>query len=137
MGDRAFLGQGLKFPFEFQRKSGAPRLSTADSAAREHIRESVMQILGTDIGERFMNPDFGSGLRRCVFEPDDTALRGLVRHYVFEAVRRWEPRIRLLAVDFPGTDADRHFVPVRLTYRIIATQTEDNLVYPFYREAGR
>ena len=131
-----FLGQGLKYPFEFRRSSGAASVSTADSADREHIRESILQILGTDIGERFMNPEFGSRLRRCVFEQNDAALRGLVRHYVYEAVARWEPRVQLTGLDFPR-GRDRRVLPVRVTYRIVATHSEDNLVYPFYREAGR
>ena len=55
-----FLGTGLKFPFNFTARSGGADVSTSTSREHEHIRESIIQILGTHPGERFMNPEFGS-----------------------------------------------------------------------------
>ena len=52
-----FLGKGLRYPFRFQSVSGGTQVSTATSREHEHIRESILQILGTRIGERFMNPE--------------------------------------------------------------------------------
>ena len=132
-----FLGRGIAFPFRFSRETGRTQVSTTQSADRQHIKESITQILGTDIGERFMRPEFGSGLRRVVFEPNEAVARGLLRHYIYEAIRRWEPRVELMGLEFddPRIDAGRHLLPARIFYRIIRSQVEDNLVYPFYREA--
>ena len=61
-----FLGRGLKFPFRFQRRSGGAQISSATSTEHEHFHESIIQILGTRPGERFMRPEFGSKLKdRC------------------------------------------------------------------------
>jgi phage baseplate assembly protein W len=134
--EQDFLGRGIAYPFRFSRQTGRTRVSTTESADKEHIRESIQQILGTHRGERFMRPDFGSDLRRVVFEPNLAVARGLLRHYVYDAIRRWEPRVELLGLEFedPRIDAGRHLLPVRIAYRIIRSQVEDNLVYPFYRE---
>ena len=75
-----FLGRGLKFPFRFQRRSGGAQVSSATSTEHEHIHESIIQILGTRPGERFMRPEFGSKLKDLVFEPNDEVLKGLIRH---------------------------------------------------------
>ncbi|HRT64773.1 MAG TPA: GPW/gp25 family protein [Candidatus Hydrogenedentes bacterium] len=133
-----FLGKGLKFPFQFHRRSGGARISTATSLEHAHIHESILQILGTRPGERFMNPEFGSRLKDLVFEQNDTILKGLVRHHVIDAIRRWEKRVTVTHVSFdesPAT-ADRNALLVHIAYRVIETQVEGNLVYPFFRELG-
>ena len=74
-----FLGKGLKYPFQFHSVSGATEVSVARSREHEHIRESILQILGTRPGERFLNPEFGSRLNNLVFERNDEVLKGLIR----------------------------------------------------------
>jgi phage baseplate assembly protein W len=49
------LGKGLKYPFQFQSVSGGTEVSAATSLEHKHIKESILQILGTRPGERFMN----------------------------------------------------------------------------------
>lgn len=133
-----FLGKGLKFPFQFHRRSGGARISTATSLEHAHIHESILQILGTRPGERFMNPEFGSRLKDLVFEQNDTILKGLVRHHVIDAIRRWEKRVTITHVSFDESPvtADQNVLLVHIAYRVIETQVEGNLVYPFFRELG-
>jgi phage baseplate assembly protein W len=131
-----FLGKGLKFPFRFRQRSGGAQVSSATSLEHEHIHESILQILGTRPGERFMRPEFGSRLKDLIFEPNDEVLKGLIRHYVIDAVKRWEKRVVITDVSFDDSsqNIDRHILPVRISYRVIQSQVEGNLVYPFHRE---
>ena len=133
-----FLGKGLRFPFGFTRRSGGAQVSATTSAEHAHIHESILQILGTRPGERFMRREFGSRLKDLVFEPNNTILKGLVRHYVLEAIERWEKRVVLTRVTFDETPEtiDQNLLLVRIHYRVITTQVEGNLVYPFYRETS-
>ena len=133
-----FLGKGLKFPFRFERRSGGTQISTATSLDHTHIHESILQILGTRPGERFMRPDFGSRVRDLVFEQNDTVLRALLRHYVIDAITRWEKRVYVTDVSFDDSPAgtDQNLLLVRIAYRVIQSQVEGNLVYPFYRETS-
>jgi len=124
------LGQGLKFPFQFHRRSGGARISTATSRAQDHIHESIRQILGTRRGERFLLPEFGSRLHELLFEGNDAILRGLLRHEVIDALTRWEQRIIIEQVSMA---IDAHAILVNIHYRLIASQVPGNLVYPFYR----
>lgn len=130
-----FLGKGLKYPFEFMRRTGAPGVSVATSTEHAHIHESIHQILGTHIGERFMRPEFGSRLRDLVFEQNNEVLKSLVRYYVIDAIKRWEKRVVVTGVEFDDApeNKDRNLLLVRINYRVIDSQVEGNLVYPFYR----
>ncbi len=132
-----FLGKGLRFPFAFARRSGGAQVSTVTSMDHAHIHESILQILGTRPGERFMCPEFGSHVKDLVFEPNDQILRGLLRHYIIDAIERWEKRVYVTEVSFddsPGV-ADAYTLHVRISYRVIDTQVAGNLVWPFCRDA--
>lgn len=131
-----FLGKGLKFPFSFQRRSGGAQISTVTSMNHAHIHESILQILGTRPGERFMNPEFGSHVRDLVFEPNSHVLKGLLRHYIIDAIERWEKRVVVTDVSFDNSPdvIDANALPVRISYKVIDTQVEGNLVWPFCRE---
>ena len=59
----------LKFPFAVNDKG--PRTSSRS----EHVREQIEQVLFTNPGERVFRPEFGVGVRRLIFEPNDAALR--------------------------------------------------------------
>jgi len=125
-----FLGQGLKFPFQFHRRSGGARISTATSREQEHIHESIRQILGTRRGERLLLPEFGSRLHELLFEGNDAILQGLLRHEVIDALTRWEPRIVIEQVVMVP---DGHAIQVNIHYRLISSQVAGNLIYPWYR----
>ncbi|NLN74989.1 MAG: GPW/gp25 family protein [Armatimonadetes bacterium] len=131
-----FLGKGLRFPFAFQKRSGGAQVSTITSTDHAHIHESILQILGTRPGERFMNPEFGSHMRDLVFEPNGSVLRGLLRHYIIDDVERWEKRVYVTDVSFDESPeaVDGNTLYIRISYRVIDTQVEGNLVWPFCRE---
>ena len=127
-----FLGQGLKFPFQFSEQTGTPM----QSSDLDRINESIMQILETRPGERLMRPDFGSKVKDLVFEQNDAVLKGLLRFHIVDAVKRWEKRIMVtgIAFDEAPEKVDRHILLVRIEYRVIQGQVEGNLVLPFMRE---
>ena len=61
--------QYLKFPFSVD--TGGPKTSSRS----DHVREQIEQVLFTDVKERVFRPEFGVGVRRLVFEPNNAALR--------------------------------------------------------------
>lgn len=61
--------QYLKFPFSVS--ADGPETSSRS----EHVREQIEQVLFTGPKERVFRPEFGVGIRRLVFEPNNAALR--------------------------------------------------------------
>jgi len=129
----AFLGQGIRFPFRFSERTGG----TEESSDLDRIRESIIQILETRPGERFMRPEFGSHVKDLVFEQNDAVLKGLLRFHITDAIKRWEKRVTVTNVSFdesPET-TDRNLLLVRISYRVIQSQVDGNLIWLFLREA--
>jgi phage baseplate assembly protein W len=130
---KEFLGIGWKFPVELDEDD---RLRFESEEAR--IQESVLIILGTARGERVMRPDFGSRLHELLFAPLHASTGALAVRYVTEALVSWEPRIDVLDVQALVEDPLSGKLTLNINYRVRATNSEFNLVYPFYlREAGR
>jgi phage baseplate assembly protein W len=122
-----FLGRGWAFPVATGREGDVALVADA-----EDVRQAVRLILETEPGERVMRPDFGSGLRGLVFEPITTTTLALVRHRVERGLTQWEPRIDVEAVRVSADDAAAGRLLVEIDYRVRATNTFYNLVYPFY-----
>jgi len=123
---KAFLGRGWAFPV-------AP--VAGDVAMAEHevdVHQAIRIILATDRGERAMRPDFGAGLGDFVFEPLTTTTSALVRQRVEEALVLWEPRIDQIHVTVRPVRAGERELRIEISYRVRATNTFYNLVYPFY-----
>jgi Bacteriophage baseplate protein W len=129
---KAFLGVGWAFPVQADQAAG----DVALAAYEEDIRQAIRIILETAQGERVMRPDFGAGLHALVFEPINTTTLALARHRVEEALITWEPRIDSITVQVTH-DLPRGRLMIEIGYRVRATNTFYNLVYPFYLQEGR
>jgi phage baseplate assembly protein W len=128
---KEFLGVGWRFPLELD-----DTREVALSYQERDIQEAIWIILSTARGERLMRPDFGCGIHEYVFAPNDSGTAGLVAFAVEEALRRWEPRIDVDEV-VANPDPDNPAVLlIDINYRVRATDTRFNLVYPFYLERG-
>ena len=64
---------------------GAARTTTAG----DHLRDLIVQVLLTNPGERVNLPEFGVGVQRLVFAPNNEALRSSTQFLVTANLRRW------------------------------------------------
>lgn len=129
--DQTFLGVGWAFP---PQADDAGDVETV--AYEEDIRQSIQIVLGTVPGERLMRPDFGAGLSALLFEPMNTTTIALAQHRVEEALIAWEPRIDQLTVEVTAEPPQGRLL-IDIHYRVRATNTFYNLVYPFYLLEGQ
>lgn len=127
---KEFLGRGWRFPVELV----DGRLLYEKEEAK--IEQSILIILGTARGERVMRPDFGSRLRELVFAPLNSSTRALASRYVIDALTQWESRIDVLSVRAEPRGALDGILDISIDYRVRATNSEFNLVYPFYLKEG-
>jgi uncharacterized protein len=125
---RSFQGRGWLFPL---RTAGG---QIATNAFEEQIAQSIRLIIGTNPGERRMRPDFGAGLNAFVFEPISAVTLERIRRRVQDALIDWEPRIDVEKVTALVAGEGR--IDIGVSYRVRATNSHRNLVYPFYLEEG-
>ena len=62
------------------------------------IAQSVKNLVLTDPGERFFNPDLGTGISQSLFENIDVISASQIQVYVENTIRNYEPRVRLQEV---------------------------------------
>lgn len=122
-----FLGAGWKFPVKVDTAG-----KIAMSEYEEDIRESVKIILLTGKVERVMRPDFGAGLHDFVFETMSATTIGSIQSAIQNALIKWEPRIKVQAVDVKPDTGEFGKLLINIDYRVRATNTKFNLVFPFY-----
>jgi len=128
---KAFLGIGWAFAVCLDKDA-----AIATVAYEEDIQQAIRIILGTNHGERVMRPEFGAGLNTFVFEPVSQTTMQLLKRRVEEALINWEPRIDVLQVSVATDASEYNKLLIDVEYRVRATNTLANLVYPFYLQEG-
>lgn len=141
---RAFLGTGWAFPPRFDAvptpvPAGQPPVRVAQAgmvSAEEDIRQSLLILLGTTPGERLMQPAYGCGVRRLVYEVLNESLLTEVRHLIEKAILFFEARIDVEDVHVNADEWHAGLLRVRIDYRVRRTNSRNNLVYPLYFREG-
>ena len=124
---RDFLGRGWKFPVAVD-ASGRIALSEYE----DDVGEAIRIILMTSKGERVMQPDFGAGLYDYVFASMNSTNLGRIQRAVEDALVKWGPRVQVTAVKVEPDQAELGKLLINIDYRVRATNTRFNLVFPFY-----
>jgi phage baseplate assembly protein W len=91
---------------------------TKDEAA---IKQAIVSLLLTDIGERPFRPNYGSGLRSFLFEPLDSATSAMIMSSIRDTITRFEPRIQIVSLS-SSENFDSNGYDVEMTFTIIGTQ---------------
>lgn len=118
----SIFGQGMAFP---------PRVGADGrfiwSSGEGNIRESIAIILKTELGERLGVADFGAGLARFLFEPNNPATHARIQDAMERALARWEPRIGVESVDVTLHPNDAEAALATITYRLVATGARERI----------
>ena len=125
------IGTGISFPIKFSEGKKDQLLDTASGV--DVINQSIRLILGTRIGERYNNNEFGSNINDLIFEPNDLILKDLLYYSIVTALQRWEKRITILDINFD--EQSEHLIHIVINYKINSTHTVGSYVYPFVRNA--
>ena len=123
-----FFYRGWKFPVEYD----PGKQDFAASEYEESIKQAIWIILSTAKGERVMRPSFGCGIHELVFAINNATTIGEAKFEVAESLRIWEPRIQVLDIEATASGINGEKLLINVTYRVIATDNQFNLVYPLY-----
>jgi len=83
----------------------------------EAVKQSVINILSTNRGERPFDPDFGANITGQLFENFDPITKQLIEDDVRSALRNYEPRVRVISVD-AGARPDQNTIDFSVTFEI-------------------
>ncbi|HTL32363.1 MAG TPA: GPW/gp25 family protein [Kofleriaceae bacterium] len=107
----------LSFPFRI----GSDGRTASPPDLDAHVRDELLQLLLTSLGERLFLPELGTNLRRLVFENTSEATLGLTQSIVTDALSKWlGTRLVVESLTIDSTDSA---IEVVIQYRPIGSQT--------------
>ena len=104
--------------------------------AEEDVARSLEILVSTGLGERVMLPEYGCDLTDLLFEPVDTGLQTLLFDRIRTAILYYEPRIEVEDILLQTDRLTEGVVLIEIIYRIRATNSRYNFVFPFYKNEG-
>ena len=87
------------------------------------IARSIRNIVLTNPGERFFEPDFGSNVSRTLFETLDDITASSLKDEIDSAITAYEPRVELNTVDVVP-DYDNSQFNVTVNYTIVGIEEQ-------------
>jgi len=104
----------IDFPFSDSSKGFYFKLNQTDKDA---IRADLLHLLLTNKGERLYNPNFGSDLKKYIFEPNDSITHDKIRENLNETIKEYIPNLVVNSINFRD-DENQELIIVELTYTV-------------------
>ena len=115
---------GVSLPFN------APGVFNKTYSTKEQIKSNLINLLLTDKGERIMNPEFGTDLRKSLFDNITDSSIEILKAKIVNAVNIFIPEIFLEDVIIEP-DSDYNTLNVTINYRLIISNTPDQVTVQF------
>jgi phage baseplate assembly protein W len=92
----------------------------------QSIKQSLKNIIMTNLGERQFQPNIGSDVYASLFEPNDSIMEENLRFAIQNAIRFHEPRVNIIQV-LIGSFPEENRVAVNIIFSIINSVQVQNL----------
>lgn len=111
----AFKTINIDFPFRNSSNGFFLKLNETDAEA---IKADLIHLVLTSKGERLYLPDFGTNLRRFIFEPNDNLTLSDIKFEISETVKKYLPNLRVNEVLVEPSTENEYLATVRIDYTI-------------------
>lgn len=108
-------GLSVALPLAVNTSDGAYALNKdIESMAAQNLKMVIL----TNPGERIMQPEFGAGIRRFLFEPATADTVEVVKDAIQEQVSKYLPYIDLLQLNVFVSETDAASLVISITYAV-------------------
>ena len=113
--ERDDIALGIALPFGPGQSNFTLNYTTLDQA-----RTNIINLLLTHKGERFMQPEFGTNLRRFLFRQNTQNLADDIREDLTEAIKFWLPYVNVESLDIDRNvqNIEHYTIHVSLTFSV-------------------
>ena len=80
----------------------------------DQVKSDLLILLLTNPGERVMMSEYGTPLRKYLFEQNDSVVESAVREAIINSIKTWEPRIVIKSL-IVTKDVDSNYLNVNDT----------------------
>jgi phage baseplate assembly protein W len=87
----------------------------------QQIRENLKKLLLTRIGERYMQPTYGTNLLDIIFQPNTNDLKPEIEDILVESINFWLPYVQIEAINIITAEDDPalpHQIQISILYSI-------------------
>jgi phage baseplate assembly protein W len=96
-------------------------------STKDQIKSNLINLLLTHKGERTLNPEFGAGLLRLLFEPLTEDLYPRIQNQIISSAKIYIPEITILNIEItPNTDYNT--VNITIDYKLNLSGQQDNII---------
>jgi phage baseplate assembly protein W len=94
------------------------------------VKESIYNILLTEVGTKIMDPQYGINLERYLFQPIDGFSSEAMQYDIYHGIRRFEDRISNLVVTVvPFEDESSYWITI--DFEVVFSNTTQTLKVDF------
>ncbi|HSM47896.1 MAG TPA: GPW/gp25 family protein, partial [Draconibacterium sp.] len=90
------IGKGWAFPPQFKVDTN----ETVMAEGVDDINQSLYILFTTEIGERVMQPNYGSAMKSMIFESINEHFKSYMRLVLTRSIALYESRIKPISIDF-------------------------------------
>ena len=112
MAESRFIN--IDFPFRDSKEGFYFNLTKTNETA---IRADLLHLLLTNKGERLYMPDFGSDLKKFIFEPNDSITHIDIKNTINETIKKYIPNLIIDSIEFKNNDIEELIV-VEVKYTV-------------------
>jgi phage baseplate assembly protein W len=113
---------GVSLPFD--------KPFTSTYTTKDQIKSNLVNLLLTDTGERLMNPNFGTLLRRFLFEGITDSNIESLKESVLNSIAIYVPEVAVLELII-SPNADYNLVELTINYVLKISNTPDQITVQF------
>ena len=115
---------GVKLPFS------SDSVFTSTFTTKEAIKTNLINFFLTSKGERFLNPTFGSEIKKMLFENATPDTMKLLDSSIRQELKIFFPRVEPTQIN-TSNDTDKNVIQFNISYTIKQTNIEDEVVINF------
>ena len=75
----------------------------------DQVKSNIANLLQTRMGERLMQPNFGTTLHSILFDQTTDELEGRIQSSIETAIRNWMPYVNIQNIDVSQTSNNKDF----------------------------
>jgi phage baseplate assembly protein W len=115
---------GVDIPFN------SPSVFKSNYLTKDAIKNNLINFFLTNPGERYLNPNFGGGLRAFIFEQITLNQLDFLREDINDKLSLYFPNLKINDLTVTG-NPDTNTISISLSYSIPNTNISDNLEIQF------
>jgi uncharacterized protein len=115
---------GVNIPFN------TPAVFSQNYLTKDSIKNNLINFFLTNPGDRYLNPNFGGGLRNFLFENLVNNNTAFLEEDITSKISSFFPNVRVNSLDIFKIE-DQNSIKINLSYNIINTNIVDNLEIEF------